>query len=389
MSSRNRALAIAIQPVRDVFTAPNTTTDLLIGMSNARIARDPVTLADDTYTGAVFQNADQVIGTQDSITFTAKLKPPSSLPALNAFVLGRLLQAAKFAELRLAAAIGPEALGAWVDSKTPTLGASAAGTASLYKGYPLIIGAAAYKTALTAIRSYDAAKHAGLLEDWGSTPATNYTIPSFIGYTRDITSADPPLLSFKFWRAGRRYEMMNGAVTGLRYRRPTSTPTRPGYPEMEFTVSGIVTNVVTDPAPTIPPLGAMPVTKDGKEILDYKKIGVDTASIDFGLQTERPPNMNQADGADAPQLTGGTANGTIQQQAYLPSYLDIDALAAAGTYVPYFQQWGLSAGNAIQVLIPDARAGYPNDNANGNVDMDDVGLYIDVIDRNLVINFPF
>lgn len=386
--SNNKALGIVIQTARGTFDAPNDTTDLLIGMSNLRFTNDPVTLADDSYTGAMFQNADQVVGKRTSLSFNTKLKPNSTLPSANAWVLGRLFQAAKFTEVRNATAIGPEALGAWADSKTPTLGSSASSVADTYKGCPIKIGSGAYKT-MSAIRSYDASKHAGLMEDWGSTPAVNYTIPAFLAYFRDVTSSAPPILSLSLWNSGVRFDIKDVAVTGMRIVRPTSTDTAPAYPEIEWTVSGTIDDSAAESVPTIPATGAVPVAKDGKEYLDYIEIGTASTSIDLGVQTERPPNMNQPDGVDAPELTGGAANGTIQMQGYLPSYIDTFTLADAQAYHPYFAQWGSAAGAMVQLIVADARLGFPSEGGGGAVILEDVGLYIDVINRNLGVVFPY
>ena len=386
--SNNTALGIALQPVRDVYTAPNSTTDLLAGVSNLRFTQDPITITDDSYTGSIFQNADAVAGKRVGLTFNTKLKGPSALPAANAFVLGRLLQSAKFTEVRNAVAIGPETLGVGVDSKTATLGASAVGTLDLYKGFPIKIGAAAYKSAMTAIRSYDASKHAVLMEDWLSTPTGNYTIPTFLGYFRDVTSAAAAILSLKLWLSGVRYDLINCAVTGLRIVRPTSTIDQAAYPELEWTLGVTINAIAEDATPTIPAVGAIPLAKDGKEWLAYEKIGTASSSIDLGLEADYPPNMNQVDGVDAPELAGGRANGDIQMQSYLPSYLDTQSLADAQSYNPYFAQWGNSAWNMVQLLVPDARLGFPNPDTSGRTVVESAGLFIDVIDRNLGIVFP-
>lgn len=389
LKSNNTAIAFKIQPTRNVFEAPNSTSDLL-PFSQFRPSVTPVTIDNDEYTGSVWRNAADIAGKTFSATFTCKLRPPTSLPAANALVLGRLLQAAKFTELRVATAIpsSPEALGSWVNSKTPTLGASATGTADLYKGYPIKIGSGAYKTALTSIRSYNASKQAGLMQDWGSTPAVSYQIPTFIGYFRDITSADAIILSAKFWLDGHRFDIVDVGITGMNIVVPTSTDTQAAYPEIQFTISGTIEANSEEATPSITAAGAVPLYKDGKGMLDYFAAGFESVSIDLGVEAESPPNPNRPDGVDAPELAGGTASGTITMQKYLPSGINTYDLANAQAYHPLFMQWGSQGWRTVQVIIPDARLGFPSPDLSGRTMRDQVGLYIDVLNRNLGIIFP-
>lgn len=393
LKSNKTAMSVAIQPTRDTYEVPNSTTDLLPGLSNLRIQQDGVTIADDTYTGSIFRNADQIAGKRVTITGTLKIKPLAALPAANAYVPGRIFQSAKFSELRNATTIpsgGAEALGVGVDSKTATLGSTASTTASIYKGYPIKIGAGAYKDAMTAIRSYDASKHAVLMEDWGSTPTGNYIIPTFLMYTRDVTDADPAILSSKIWIDGVLYELYNIAVTGLRMQVPTSTKQQAQYPTFEFTMDATIYDIDEEATPTIGALGAVPLFKDGKDILNYVEFGASNLSIDFGLQSESPPNGNQVDGNDAPELTGGTATASLTMQKYRPSSgLDTQALADAQTYHPFFRQWGNAAGNLVQITIPDARLNFPNPDLSGATANENVDLFIDVLSRNMNLTFTY
>lgn len=390
LKSNNTAIAVVIQPVRDTFTAPNSTTDLLALVSNCRLQQDGITIADDSYTGSIFQNADAIAGKRVTLTFTLKIKPPSAMPAANAFVPGRLLQAAKFTELRNTAAIpaAPEALGVGVDAKTATLGTTASTTVDMYKGYPIKIGAGPYKTAMSAIRSYDASKHAVLMEDWGATPTGNYQIPTFLMYSRDTSSADPAILSLKLWISGHRYDLVNCGVTGLREVVPTSTKDQAAFPTYEFTLDCTILDDAEEATPSIAAVGPPPLAKDGKEWLNYVKQGVSNATFDLGLTAENPPNMNQPDGTDAPELSGGSARASLTKQKYLPSVIDVQALADAQTYVPYFKQWGNSAWNMVQITVPDARLNFPNPDLSGGIAMENIDLFIDVFDRNFNITFP-
>lgn len=391
--SNNVALAWKVQAVRDVYEAPNTTTDLL-RFSNCRLAIDGITIANDEYTGSPFRNADALAGKRISLTFNVKMRPPGSVPAANAWVPGRLLQSAKMTELRNTTAIpaAAEALGAvGATTKIANLGASALTTEELYRAYPLLLHTlgATFKSRLTAIRSYaGAGKLATLMEELGGAPSGNYQIPTFLAYHRDVSATDPILLSGKFWLDGHLHEFFNGGVTGMRWIVPTSTTQGAAFPEFEFTVDVTLYANSEEATPAVPAAGAVPLFKDGKMIVDYKEIGTSTFTVDLGLQADYPPNPNQVDGNDAPELAGGTGSVSMTRQKYLPSYFNALDLAEQQLYHPMFAQWGNGTGTMVQILVPDARFNYPAPDLSGGVMMEGGDLFIDVLSRNLAINFP-
>lgn len=392
LKSNNTAIALKIQASRDVFDEPNDTTDLL-RFSNCRLQIDGVTIANDEYTGSPFKNADDIAGKRVTLTFNVKMRPPTSLPAANAFVPGRLLQSAKFTEVRTATAIpaSPEALGLGSDTTHAKLGSSASTTDDIYRGFPLILSdnGSSYKERLTAIRDYvGSTKMAELMEELGSTPAANWQIPTFIGYYRDVTSADPAILSLVLWMGGVRYDLVNCGVTGLRWVLPTSTKQQAAYPEFEFTLDCTIDATSDEATPSIPAAGAVPLIKDADVILANKAVGTSTVTIELGLQADYPPNANQPDGTDAPEIAGGTATASLTMQKYLKADLDTLAMADAQAYHPFFMQWGASAWHTVQIIVPDARLNFPNPDLSGGTIMENAGLFIDVLDRNLGIVFP-
>lgn len=98
--SNNTAVAVAIQSVVDTFTTPSQPADLM-PVSNLRMNIEGVTIANDEYTGSPFKNADAVAGKRATLSYNIKLRPPGgvAVPAANAFLLGRVLQAAKMLSL--------------------------------------------------------------------------------------------------------------------------------------------------------------------------------------------------------------------------------------------------------------------------------------------------
>ena len=390
LKSNNTAVAIAIQSVVDTFTTPTQPTDL-IPVSNCRLDIAGVTIANDEYTGSPFRNADALAGKRVTLSYNVKLRPPSALPSANAFLLGRILQAAKFTEVRTATAIpsSAEAVAAGTTTSA-TLGAGAAATADLYKGLPITLSdnGSSYKERMSSIRAYSAGKVATLPETLGGAPAANYQIPVNLAYFRSISSADPIILSHHLWIDGHRFDLKNCRVSGMSIVVPTSTRDQAAFPELQVTFDAEISANSADATPSVTPLGAIPLFKDGDCWLAGKRIGSQTFTIDLGLQVENPPNPNKTDGVDAAELVGGTATLTMTRQKYLPSYLDTLALADAQAQHAFFAQWGASAGNVVQIVVPDARLNFPNPDLGGAIVLENGDLLIDAYDRGIGIVFP-
>lgn len=390
--TNNSACAVAIQSAAGTFDEP-TTPDDLMPVSQLRANFQSVTVPNDEYTGSIVNNADTVAGSRKSFSFNVKIRPPvGGLPAANDFLLGRLLQALKFTEVRSASAI-PASAEAVDEGSTTTvaqLGENASGTADAYNGYPLLLSdnGTGYNRQLTQIMDYDASKNASLPETLSGAPAANYQIPPFIGYFRSITSDDPILLSMQFWLDGLRYDLRDVRPTSAQLVFPTSTRDQASYPELQITVEGILDDYEDEATPSIPALGAIPLFKDGDMWLNKKSIGGATFTIDLGVQAENPPNPNQADGSDAAEIIASTARITQVRQRYLKAALDTEALANAQAYHSFWAQYGSGAGAMVQVAAPQVRLAHPSPDLGGGLINESGDLLIDAIDRGICIVFP-
>lgn len=391
--SNNTAVAVAIQSVVDTFTVPTQPGDLM-PVSNLRMNIEGVTIANDEYTGSPFRNADTVAGKRATLSYNIKLRPPGgvAVPAANAFLLGRVLQAAKMTEVRTATAIPASAEAGTAGTTTAlTLGAGATGTADLYKGMAIsLVGmGATYKDRMTAIRSYTALKVATMLQTYGSSITGNYQIPTQIGYMRDVSATDPIILSQQVWLDGHRFNLVNCRVTSLQIVIPTSTKDQAAYPEVQVTFDVQIDSHAANATPTVPSLGAIPLYKDGKFWLNNTQLGVQTFTVDMGLQTENPPNPNKVDGVDAAELVGGMGSVNMTRQKYLPATFDSLTLAEAQGNMGLFAQWGSAAGQMVQVVIPDGRLNFQNPDTGGAILMESGDLMIDALSRGICINFPY
>lgn len=392
LKTNNTAVAIITQPVADTFTDPVANK---MPVSQCRLAIEGITVSNDEYTGSPIRNADDIAGKRCTLTFNIKLRPPggASPPAANAFLPGLILQAAKFTEVVTAAAIpvgAPEALSAGTTTGA-TLGATAVGTTDLYKGMAISVTdeGTNYKGRMTALRAYTSAKLATFMETYSVAPASTYQIPKQLGYIRDVSSADPILLSTKIWIDGHRYDLMNCRVSGLQVVVPTSTKDQAAYPELQVSLTADISANSAEATPAVTPLGAVPLFKDGDCWLAGKRIGTSTFTIDLGLGIEYPPNPNKPDGVDAAELVSGSAKVSLTRQKYLPSYLDSLALADAQSAQPFFAQWGSAAGSMVQIVVPDSRLNYGNPDMGGNIVMESQDLMIDALSRSMAINFPY
>lgn len=393
LKSNNTAVAIAIQSVVDVFTTPTQPADLM-PVSNLSLQIESVNIANDEYTGSPAKNADQVAGKRVTLGYTVKLRPPAGtvVPAANAFLLGRLFQAAKMTELRTATAIPAAAEAGSAGTTTAlTLGAGAAATADLYKGMAISLASMGtdYKTRMTAIRAYTAAKVATFVETFGSAVTGNYQIPPQLGYMRDVTASDPIILSHSVWLDGHRFDLMNCRLTSLQIVVPTSTRDNAAYPEVQVTLDAMISTHAAQATPSVPALGAVPFYKDGDGWLAQTRLGFQNFTLDLGVQTESAPNPNRADGSDISDIVALTHSLSMTRQKYLPATFDPLALADAQGYMSFFAQWGTGLGNLVQIVVTDGRLDYQSPDLGGGLIMENGNLLIDALNRSTCVNFTF
>lgn len=392
--SNNTALALAIQSVAGTFTTPTQPADLL-PISNLRMPIEGVTLPNDEYTGSPIKNADAVAGRRVSVSFNVKLRTPggASPPAANAFVLGRILQAAKMTEVVTASHIpaSPEALAA-ATTTTGTLGAGAAATAQIYRGMPLqIVGiGATYKDQVTPIVDYTAGKVATLAETLASAPTgSNYQVRRNLMYARSITSDEPIILSISTWLGGDRYDLRDCRVTALRLNFPVTTRASAAYPELEVTMDCFIAATAAQSPPSVPAGGNVPLFRDGNMHFNRTAIGGSNVSMDLGIQADNPPNPNFASGDEASQMISSIATVSMSRQKYAKSVLDTLALADAQAKHSFALWYGTDAGNMIMLVVPEARVNYATPDLGGSFVTEQGDLMVDLLDRGVCVTFPY
>ena len=394
LKANKTALALAQQPIIDTFVQPSASTEVM-PVSNVNLNIQGVTVQNEEYTGSIHRNGNEVIGKNVTLSFNVYLRPPAggAVPGANAFLPGRILQAAKFTENRVSTAIpaAPEAIGANPTTSAVTLGATAAATANLYKGLLVSLASigATYAQRLTAIRSYTAGKLATLMETLSAAPTGNYQIVPQLAYQRSISETDPDPLSQSIWLDGLRFDLVNMRVSGLRINLPVSTRQQGALPMLEVTMTGTIQATADEATPAIPALGAVPKFRDGDLWIAGKAVGGSSLIIDLGLRTAAPPNPNKPDGSDAEELVESRTTITADLQKYRKAQFDTMALADAQAQHAVWAQYGYGPGAVVSVNVPDARFNYRSPNIGQDHVTEAGDLFVDAFDRNVSIVFPF
>jgi hypothetical protein len=356
------AIAVAIQSVPGVFTAPNTTTDLM-AVASITNSNEPITADDPTASGAIWSVPPINLGYSATIGGTFPIRGPggASPPAANAYVPGRLLQAAGWSEIILNA---PSAAVLQAGSTTTALVLAATESSSdqFLVGAPVqqaLIGAGFQQTSL--IRSYTgASRTAALGETLGSAPATGaaYTIPAHIRYVLGTMTSAPPSLSISVWRDKKRYDYRDWRPSSLTIDEPVANDANQSFPSIEFSGKGIQVAVVDDTTPTVPAsVLAIPVppARNGKFYLDRVKLGHQSTKFSETLEIGAASNQNQAQGQDGYDILSGNRSIDLDLNQMNVSDFDIEARIAAGTTIPLLTTWGGGAGNNWGMLIPNVR----------------------------------
>lgn len=391
LTVNDTAIAIVKQAAEGTFDTP--TSGDRYPCSNVQLNIEGVTVENPEYLGGTMRPPPEVLGKRVTLSYDLLLRPPGggSVPSADAYIPGRVLQAAKYTESRFATAIASEALGVGSTTNMAKLGSTAAATAGLYKGMlvSLVGMGATYQSRLTPIRAYNASKEATLMQTFGSTITGNYSIPAQLSYHLAIDAADPPYLSQDLWIAGIKYSLRDCRVTQFGTVLPTTTRDGGDIPLFRVTMDVTIDAYVDEAAPAVTALGAVPKFRDGKHYVSHFAMAGQSVEIDLGAQVERQPNPNRPDGSDPACLTATQPVISANWKATTKAELDTLALADAQAHHPWFALYGYSAGNTVCINAPDCLWDYHNYAANGGLWGRNGNLYLKVDARPLSINFPF
>jgi hypothetical protein len=388
--SLNSVLGIALETTPGTYVAP-TTSDL-IAVADLRPTIDGITSDIREFTGSIHRPGPVVFGKTFNVTGRLYLRGPggSAPPAANAWVPGRIMRAAGFAELITAAAIpaAPEALGAGNEIAV-VLGASGSSSDDIYNGLLMALsGLGANRAGLSSVRDYTGSnKSARLAERQAGPIAGNWQLPPQLTYA--LSTATPPTLSVSCWIGNRRYNGVGCAISSFRFNLPAAGRESQELPSIEFTLSGDLDSAI-DASPPSPPAGlAIPPFRDGKLWVSEKQVGGSSVSIDMGAQVGYPPNPNRKSGNDAAQLTETTRTVDMTLNQVAIAAFDDLTMSDSQAYYPLFALWGLGSGNAFGLIVTDMRFA-PRSPDNSGAFVTNTGqAYVDGASRTIALSIPF
>lgn len=353
------AMAIAIQAVPGVFTAPSNAD--LIAVASPTFSIDALTTDDPTATGSVWDSPRIYLGKTATAGATFPIRGPGGAapPIANAWPFGRVLQSAGWTEQRRAAAAAA-VLQAGSSTTALVLANTESAVDDFLIGHPITQASAGtgFK-ATTLIRDYaGATKTATLAETLSGAPAAGaaYTLPPALVYTLGTLGTDPPILSIRIWRDKKRYDIMDWRPASLSFDAPVSNEANQSYPSSEFSGKGNVAAVADDVSPALPSALLnipVPPARDGKFYLDSVKLGHQSIRFTQDMETGAASNQNQASGQDGYDILSGRRTIELDLNNMAVADFDIDARVDAQTVLPALSTWGAGPGNRFGLLLPN------------------------------------
>lgn len=357
--SRVVALAVAIQTVAGVFTSP-TSADI-IAVAPPTNGEDIVSTDDPTATGSVWASPRVFLGKTANVGATAPLRGPggSAPPAANAWPLGRVLQAAGYAEIRTAAAItGTAQAGGSTTSIVLAAGASA--TDDFYVGMPIQhanIGTPGTIKGNSAIIDYNGTSKAAILGETLTAPVTSggYTIPPNLLYQLGTLSAGTPLLSVSVWRDKKRYDYRDVRLTSLMLDMPVANESSQTYPSIEFQMKGLPAGVTdaTAPALTTAQLTTIAPYRNGKFTLDKIALGHQSSKFSINSEVAGASNAAAEQGQDGYEIMSGDRSMEFDLNQMAVADFDLDTRVDNQTTISTMSLWGMGPGNRFVSVCPE------------------------------------
>jgi hypothetical protein len=356
------AIGVALQVSAGVFVAPGAAD--LMGVANIGNTRDPITADDPTVTGTVWNANRILIGKSGSVNFNFPIRGPGGVapPAGDEWPMGRVLQAAGWAEIVNAAAIVGD-LQAGSSTSVLALAAGASGVDDLYIGAPIQLEANALGIGpvrgYALITDYDGTSKEATIAELvgGGAPAAGveYTLPPFLLYQLGTLVTAPPLLSVSVWRDKLRYDYVDCRPQSLNIDAPVGNEYNTGFPSIECTLRGKLVAVVQDTTPPLPDAilqTPVPPAKAGKFVLDRVPLGHAGLTWQVGSEIGAPSNQNQDDGIDGYEIMSGDRTLAMDLNQMDIADFDFESREDAQTVMPVESIWGAGAGNRFGLLLP-------------------------------------
>lgn len=354
-------VAIAIQTVAGVFTTPTAPADL-IAVGSVTNGEDQIQAEDPTMTGSVWNAARIHLGKTGNLGFTMPLRGPGGVapPAANAWVPGRVLQSAGFAEV-----INPTPISgtAAAGGTTTAINLAVAGSAvdDFYLGMPIQhpnIGTAGTVKGTSMIMDYiGSTKTAVLAETMGAAVISGtYVIPANLTYLLGTLSSAPPLLSVSIWRDKKRYNYRDVRPTSLTLDMPVSNEANQVFPSLEAQFKGLVESVIDESSPVLPNSAlalSPPSYRAGKFSLDKTKLGHQSNRFAISSEVAGASNSHMDAGQDGYEIMSGDRTLELDLNQMAVADFAIDSRVDNQTVISQMSVWGLGLGNRFGFVAPE------------------------------------
>lgn len=393
--SANTVIGLKIETTPGTFDAPSSSTDLLT-VADLRPSIQGLTSDVQEYTGSIHRPGAKVGGASFEISGRCLLRGPggSDVPAADAYVAGRLLRLAGFAEQRITSAVpaAAEALGgAGNTTSIAALGASAVATDDLYTGLLIqlsALGAIGQPASFAMIKDYiGTGKLAHIALTHGSAFSGNYQIPKQLAYV--LSADEPPSASASCWIGSKRYDGVGLSLSSFRINLPTFSRDNTELPSLEFTLTGDLHQDDDDTCPTPDVSMAVAPFRNGKLWIANKQLGGTSISIDFGATVAYAPNPNKATGNEAAVLVETTRRAEFNLNHVSKATVDLIGMADAQAYHSILAQWGLASGNSMGLVVPEARFNFPSPDNGGPLVTMTGEMLLDAPERGVALTFPY
>lgn len=391
-SSRKKAFAFENQSAPG--TGATITSADCIDVSTVSVTPVSRTTQDPRYSGTIHRPGDIYLGALWDISFEWLIHGhgAGAVPAANAFLPGRILQAWGFTENRFATAIASEGYTSGT-STGATLGTTAVGTLDLYKGLIANIDGTA-PDAFAMISAYTAGKAATFARTRTIGATGNYSIPAQLAYTLSATEPANPA-SITVWEgdnaaSGHRQNFIDCRPTAARIELVTSSLEGggDGYCKISGTFRGTLYDEANEAPPTVSTAIAIPPFLDGQQDIANKQLGGASVTIDMGLRSGFPPNPNQLSGSDPGLVVESKRTVSYSLNKVGRSVVDWNALVAAQFAHPSQFLWGLATGNYMGLMIDAQRFDHPSTQEGSDFITTQGSAWIDGVDKAISLSFP-
>lgn len=343
-TTRKTALLVAIQAAAGVAETLNAGDDRII-VANLQPDFDPQTIQSAESTGTLDDNeGTEVTGMRGGCSFDVELTGEGA--AGSAPRWGKLLKACSLQEQITAAPVGQTACQAGGSTTTVQLDAAASSVDDIYRGLPIKLSGD--MTDESFISAYDGtSKTATVTTTLSGTPGvgTTYEIPANVLYRPG--SGTIPTLTVGIYIDDVEY-IFEGCRGNVQLIMETG-----GIAKLRVTLQGnyVSKNDVAAPTNQYSRNSKIKFIA-GRAVLDRNKIATQNIQLDLQAALTFDPNPNQAQGTDAPDITGRNLQLTLDPRLEGKATRDTVADMLSGKEYLVNAVAGSSAGNRIGLTVP-------------------------------------